>query len=95
MSAKGQKRSLGHVVSLFHHKLEGSVATPDRLPWKFDENVHRDRRGDRALEYIANYLDRIDQHLEVVAEALQAGNSQASSIATNLMSINHSIQKRR
>ncbi len=45
----------------------------DRQQWAFDPNLNMDARGPRALEYIAHYLDRIDQSLERIAEAMESG----------------------
>lgn len=50
----------------------------DRHPWTFDPNLQIDLRGPRALEYIAQYLDRIDQSLERIADALEAAKKEES-----------------
>jgi hypothetical protein len=40
----------------------------DRMAWRFDGNLSHDLRSPRALEHIAYYLDRIDRHLERIAD---------------------------
>ncbi len=49
-----------------------------RQEWKFDPHLSdAELRKARALEYIAHYLDRIEQHLETIAK-----NSDHSNIKT-------------
>jgi hypothetical protein len=40
----------------------------DRMAWRFDGNLSHDLRSPRVLEHIAYYLDRIDRHLERIAD---------------------------
>lgn len=49
----------------------------DRQPWTFPQNMTPDLRQARAMEYAAQYLDRIDQTLERIAVALEAGSGNA------------------
>jgi hypothetical protein len=56
-----------------------SGETPTPLP--------ADARVANALEHIAYYLDRIDNHLEAVAIQVQAGNSEGARIAEALQGI--------
>lgn len=45
-----------------------------KLSWSFDRNLtDAEQRKSRALEHIAYYLDRIDAHLEVIAQSAQTG----------------------
>lgn len=48
-----------------------------KLRWDFPGIVgsggDHDNRRTNALEYIAYYLDRIDTHLETIAESLKSG----------------------
>ena len=48
---------------------------PDRHPWTFEPNVGADLRAPRALEYIAQYLDRINLSLDRIADALESGKA--------------------
>lgn len=44
---------------------------PDRLQWTFDNAViEPSERQARALEYIAHYLDRIEQHFDRITNSL-------------------------
>ena len=63
---------------------------PDRLPWTFDRLLP-ELREPKAAEYTAYYLDRIDQTLERIAVALEAGNGE--SLRLQLMNIEAAILK--
>lgn len=44
---------------------------PERLQWTLDPGVQEtSARQARALEYIAHYMDRIEQHLELITKSL-------------------------
>jgi hypothetical protein len=44
-----------------------------RNPWTFSQNLPAELRIARATEYVACYLDRIDQSLESIATSLASG----------------------
>jgi hypothetical protein len=50
--------------------------SPDqqRQPWKFEQSISIEHKGPRALEFIAQYLDRIDLSLERIANSLETGS---------------------
>jgi hypothetical protein len=64
-----------------------------RQVFAFVGNLPADARAARALEYIAHYLDRIDQSLESIATSLAAdpGNAQ---LRNQLQSIERAIQQK-
>lgn len=65
----------------------------DRHPWKFDQNLTLDHRAPRALEYIAQYLDRIDLSLERIAVALETGKA-SESIGRELRAIQGALNRK-
>lgn len=64
----------------------------DCRAWKFDPNTQMDLRPGVALEFIAYYLDRIDQHLEVIAQAAQSGGG-SERLRLELRSIAQTLQR--
>lgn len=66
-----------------------------KLPFRFDStsNLNEDRRQSRALEHIAHYLDRIESHLEVIANASASGGFNEG-LRMELLTIREILQKR-
>ena len=64
----------------------------DRHAWRFDPNIQPERRPGNALEYIAYYLDRIDQHLEVIANSVKEGGVNEQ-LRLQLMNVEKAILK--
>lgn len=63
------------------------MSATTKIPWVFDPTVPADHRDTRALEHIAYSLDRIDTHLEAIAERLQAGNATGTALVEQLAAI--------
>jgi hypothetical protein len=64
----------------------------DRQPWTFAQNLKPEFREPRAQEYIAYYLDRIDQTLERIAKALEAGGGNEP-LRLGLMNLEQTVRK--
>ena len=67
----------------------------DRMQWTFERHISQENRSPRALEYIAYYLDRIDQNLERIARGVEFGNGQTLNVAGHLQNITEALNTRR
>ena len=64
-----------------------------RQTFDFNPNIQMDLRGPRALEFIAHYLDRIDQTLERIAGSLESGAGNEP-LRVELRGLVHSLNQR-
>ena len=59
-----------------------------KLAWTFDRNIpNADLRQARALEYIAQYLDRIDDHLSKISASLTEAGPKDVALSISLANI--------
>lgn len=66
----------------------------ERISWKFERSIpNAEMREAHALEFIAYYLDRIDQHLEKIAAAGAGTQLNLSAVAHIMPQILKAVNK--